>query len=185
MKWILSNQVLQDFFYEHCSYFTAESLVLALHQAGFGARAVDHVFGSQYLWLEAIPATSSGAIRNGEAVVGMAQHFARTAQNLTDRLRARVLSRRQSGGVALWGAGAKGVTFANLIDPDGSLIDCLIDVNPRKQGAFVPLSGHPIVEPATAVSRGVRTAIIMNPNYADEIRHMCLQADLSFRLVTS
>lgn len=71
------------------------------------------------------------------------------------------------------------------IDPEGSLIECLIDLNPHKQGAFVPLSGHPIVEPATAVSRGVRTAIVMNPNYVEEIQRMVLDRDLPLHIVTA
>ncbi len=52
VEWILRNQVAWDFFYEHCSIFTAESLSRLFEECGFSVRKVDHVFGGQYLWLE-------------------------------------------------------------------------------------------------------------------------------------
>ncbi|MBY0460054.1 MAG: methyltransferase domain-containing protein, partial [Gemmataceae bacterium] len=52
VAWILRNGVAWDFFYEHCSLFTAHSLSLAFERAGFAVVGVRHVFGGQYLWLE-------------------------------------------------------------------------------------------------------------------------------------
>ena len=54
VEWILHNRVPWDFFYEHCSLFTAASLSLALERAGFAVTDVRHVFGGQYLWAEAV-----------------------------------------------------------------------------------------------------------------------------------
>ena len=53
VEWILANQVVWDFFYEHCSYFSRASLSTAFQHAGFQVADVQHVFGGQYLWLEA------------------------------------------------------------------------------------------------------------------------------------
>ena len=78
--------------------------------------------------------------------------------------------RRARGGVAVWGAGAKGATFVNLVDPDARLVTCLVDVNPRKQGRFVAGTGHAVVAPDQLTPQGVATVIIMNPNYETEIR---------------
>jgi len=87
------------------------------------------------------------------------------------------------GKVAVWGAGAKGVTFVNLFDPDGGLLDSVIDLNPRKQGHYVPGTGHPIVDHKEAGARGVRTAILMNPNYRAENIGLLAQAGLDMELV--
>ena len=38
--------------------------------------------------------------------------------------------RGETGAIALWGAGAKGVTLANLVDPEQTLFECVVDVNP-------------------------------------------------------
>ena len=91
-------------------------------------------------------------------------------------LRRRLRALRADGPVALWGAGAKGCTLAALVDPDATLVDSLVDINPGKQGHFVAGTGHPILAPAQAAARGVRSAILMNPNYLDECREM-LQRD--------
>src|SRR5262249_45343438 len=52
---ILSNKVIWDFFYEHCSLFSASSLTYAFEKSGFSVERVARVFGEQYLWLEARP----------------------------------------------------------------------------------------------------------------------------------
>ncbi len=98
----------------------------------------------------------------------MAEQFSREEERLTREWTARLSEQRRIGKVAIWGAGAKGVTFANIVDPNRDLIDCVIDVNPNKQNGFIPGSGHPIVAPAELARRGVTAAMLMNPNYRAE-----------------
>ncbi len=76
--------------------------------------------------------------------------------------------RKFDGHIAIWGAGAKGVSFANLIDPTRKLVDCLVDLNPQKQAGYIPGTGHPIVPYQDLPERGVKSALLMNPNYRDE-----------------
>ncbi len=89
-----------------------------------------------------------------------------------------------AGGVAVWGAGAKGVTFLNLIDPDGTKIACAVDINPNKQGGFVPGTGHPIVDVARLAELGTRHVVLMNSNYLEEARAMgsVLGIDVDFHM---
>ncbi len=72
------------------------------------------------------------------------------------------------GDVALWGAGAKGVAFLNLLD-DSMAIDHVVDVNPRKAGRHVPGTGHRIDTPDSLRGHDVRSVLIMNPAYEREI----------------
>lgn len=169
VEWIFRNDVLQDFFYEHCNYFTAETLRFALARAGFADIAAEHVFDGQYLLATA---RSGGAERTSypadaaaraEACAGFAEAVAGRVEEWIRRIDV------AGGSVALWGAGAKGVTFAGAIDPDRQRVSCLIDVNPRKQGHFAAASAHPILSPDRAAASGVRRAIVMNPNYRGEI----------------
>src|SRR3989304_2606952 len=53
VDWILKNQVIWDFFYEHCSYFNPNSIRTAFELAGFSVEAIDLVFGNQYMLIEA------------------------------------------------------------------------------------------------------------------------------------
>ncbi len=52
LDWILENMVVWDFFFEHCSYFTKDTLEYAFERAGFRAEEVREVFGGQYLAYE-------------------------------------------------------------------------------------------------------------------------------------
>jgi hypothetical protein len=88
-----------------------------------------------------------------------------------------------AGRLALWGAGAKGVTLANLIDAEGQRIDSVIDVNPAKQGGYLPGTGHPIVPPAHVLVRDIAAVVVMNPNYFGEIRETLRALDCNAELI--
>lgn len=179
---ILRDEVIWDFFYEHCSLFAPGSFRLLFERCGFDSVEVLHVFGGQYLWLEALAGAGSHGTGNS-TVAELARSYAAAEQKRITGWRKRVESLRERGEVALWGAGAKGVTFANLIDPNRELIDCVVDLNPNKQGHFVPLTAHPIVDYRTLGDRKVATAILMNPNYEQENRALIVEAELPVALL--
>ncbi|XZN90151.1 MAG: methyltransferase domain-containing protein [Microcoleus sp.] len=169
VEWILRNQVIWDFFYEHCSYFTAESLATAFEVSGFQVKSVDHIFQGQYLWLEAtIPSVEPAVTKQPAFISTLAKQFATSERELLNKWEIKIQKLANQGKVALWGAGAKGVTFANLIDPDRKWIDCIIDLNPNKQGKYIPGAAHPIVSYQDIANREITTAILMNPNYYQE-----------------
>lgn len=188
VEWILKHRVLWDFFYEHCSLFTAGSLAHAFERSGFRVERVDKVFGGQYLWLEAVVAAVPAAAAvplpaDDGRVAAAAAAYAATEQRACSDWQARLERLGQRGGVAIWGAGAKGVTFANLTDPHGRLVDCIVDINPNKQGGCVPGSAHPIVDFHDLPARGVRTAVLMNPNYREENLRQLADAGVAVDLV--
>jgi SAM-dependent methyltransferase len=176
LDWILANNQRQDFFYEHCNYFTATSLTEACRRAGLGAVQVERLFGGQYLWAEARIAAATPQI-------GPIISIPQTDGDFFARWRAWLIARPGPGTVAVWGAGAKGVTFAVETDPTAELIACLIDINPNKQGQFTPRSGHRVLDPAVASDLGIDEIVVMNPNYHDEIARMAACAGLHARLL--
>ena len=183
VEWILRNRVLWDFFYEHCSLFTAGSLSLAFRCAGFAVERVEHIFGGQYLWLEARLDDAALPAEQGPAeTAALAKAYGEEVEALRLHWQARLLELGLDGKVALWGAGAKGATFANLVDPDCSLIDCVVDLNPNKQGAHIPGTGHPIIAPAELPLRRVKSAVLMNPNYRDENLRLLAAAGIELDL---
>lgn len=169
--WILRNRVVWDFFYEHCTLFTPASLGFAFARAGFAVRGVRRVFDGQYLWLEASPGTATAAPRPGR-IAALARRYGAAEPVLVAQWRERLLALAADGPVAVWGAGAKGVTLAALADPQAAVIDCLVDLNPAKQGRFVPGTGHPIVAPTALAARRVRHVVLTNPAYRGEIAAM-------------
>jgi hypothetical protein len=113
----------------------------------------------------------------------LAHNFATSEHELLKKWEIKIKKLATKGKVALWGAGAKGVTFANLIDPMGQWIDCIIDLNPNKQGKYIPGTGHPIVSYQAIAERGIKTAILMNPNYYQENLALLIAANLTVDLL--
>ena len=192
LEWIIRNDVFWDFCYEHCNYFTESSLRVALARAGFSVARTRLGFGDQYRWMEAVsaPAGAASVARPPEqtredggsaalrpaAVADALASYADSERGRIDVLRARLRELRAAGlAIAVWGMATKGVMFTLLVDPGGELIDAAVDVNTNKQGCFVPLSGRPIEAPS-ALRRFTGqslTVIVMNTNYAAEIRGLC------------
>ena len=70
----------------------------------------------------------------------------------------------------IWGAGAKGVIFANLFDPDKEYICAVVDINPNKQGKYLAGTGHEILGIKEMGKLNVDNVIVMNENYYYEIK---------------
>lgn len=180
VEWILKNRAMQDFFYEHCSLFTAGSLAFALEKAGFATPRVRHVFGGQYLWAEAVAAES---VRMSDPVASAYEPLDFVRREFIRRWRNEISNAGDEGRVALWGAGAKGVSFSLLADPEQKIIDHVVDVNPAKQGKYLPVSGTLVVSPAESALRKTKTVFVMNSNYMDEITATAREVGLNARLV--
>jgi hypothetical protein len=185
VAWILEGQVVWDFFYEHCSYFTCSSLDFAAQRAGLALDRLDLVFGAQYMWAEGRPATRVAEPAPTSVLRGAAEEFERAERRLWERLRGQLDDLSRRGPVAVWGAGAKGVTFANELDPQAEILAAVIDLNPAKQGGFLPGTGHPIVSPQEANARGIASAVLLNPNYEQEIVDVLADEQSSIDLVAA
>jgi len=120
----------------------------------------------------------------GGALKPLLDAYSRAEARRISRTISAVRSRADAGGVAVWGAGAKGVTFLNLADPDGNNVSWVIDVNPNKQGKFIPGTAHPIVALGAMRDGRAASAIVMNPNYLDESRAMVASEGIDLELVT-
>ncbi|WP_209949426.1 class I SAM-dependent methyltransferase [Rhizobium halophytocola] len=172
VSWILENLAFEDFFYEHCSLFSPQSMRYLLAEFGLVCE-VAAVYGDQYMWIEARTGTAGMAAEPDRRTADMSaacafeEGIARTLGDWQDFIRRRAAD----GPVAVWGAASKGVTFALLMEG----IDCAVDLNAAKQGGFMPVSAIPILAPEAAMERGVRTLIVMNPNYETEIRERVQQ----------
>ncbi|MEE4563295.1 class I SAM-dependent methyltransferase [Paenibacillus polymyxa] len=186
VDWIFENKVMFDFFYEHCSYFNEKSISKAFELAGFEVVSIDRIFNGQYMWLEARPAEDNGALKNlsyTKYVDPSSRGFSKNEFEWKCKALEQVSIYCGEGKVALWGAGAKGVTLLNMIDPELKHIDCVIDVNPNKVGNFIPGTGHKIIGVDSLGDKDLSTIIITNSNYLDEIKKIVQQKKLNMNLV--
>lgn len=176
-----------DIIYEHCSYFSAPSLARQFASVGFEIRDLYTAFGDQYLCLEA----GGGGGRNLpanrwvpqvqeliELVEVFANHYSEKVDIWSDRL-GRLLD--QGRRVVLWGAGSKGVTFLNTV-VGGESIAHVVDLNPRKQGKFIPGVGQVVASPESLRQVEPDVVLVMNAIYEEEIQALLIdlgvQADL-------
>ncbi len=74
----------------------------------------------------------------------------------------------------VWGGAFKGVIFSLFMQRAGASIDCVVDINPAKQGRYLPATGLRVFSPKEMLAQMPRGAdiYVMNSNYLDEIRQM-------------
>jgi hypothetical protein len=110
---------------------------------------------------------SAGADVEGAARA--ADTFAARVRERQHRWRATISSVAGEGRrAAVWGGGSKAVSFLTALEL-GDEISCVVDINPRKQGTFVPGTGHPIVAPEALSEFLPHVVFVMNPVYRSEI----------------
>lgn len=184
VEWILKNSVFWDITYEHCSFFSKNSISTALQISGFQINSIKKIFNNQYMWIEAIPSNSTNITFNN-SLNSFVANFSEKYEQKQNEFQAKILNFRKKGNVAVWGAAGKGVNFTNMLDPNHDLIDCLIDLNPKKWGKFIAGTGHEIINFTDIENREINTAIVMNPNYFDEISSLVKENNLQLELVNT
>lgn len=160
--WILQRRAWFDIYYEHVNYFR-----LSDFDRIFGhVRERGHVFGDQYLYVVADLASLRRPEDTGHERVVMPDDFL-AGIGRTISIIGNSVSKRN----AIWGAASKGVIFSLCLQRAGMTIDEAIDINPAKQGRFLPGSGVRVAAPHEACSRlqPGDNMFVMNSNYLDEI----------------
>jgi len=162
-----------DLTYEHVSYFSPASLRRALSETGFSVLRLQSSFGGQYLDADAVAGEAAEPDSTAEDAfadfsVGFPAAFTEILGDWKDRLSGLVDSGRR---VVVWGAGTKAVSFLNMlaIGVDNG-IEYVVDINPRKAGRFMPGTAQTIVPPDHLSDYVPDTVIVMNREYAGEIR---------------
>ncbi|NQT04227.1 MAG: methyltransferase domain-containing protein, partial [Planctomycetes bacterium] len=180
----LEHMGLWDIIYEHCSYFTSESLANLFLRAGFEPIEVAECYDGQFLTIEARPGIDNAdTISDCKWVVANIRHLIDNFQNV---YREKVHSWRstlselgsQNSRIVIWGAGSKGITFVNTLNISYKQIEYIVDVNPRKCGKFVPGTAQCIVGPDFLREYHPDTTIIMNPIYQSEIQAAISKFDI-------
>ena len=160
VDWIIKKRAWFDIFYEHVNYFK-----LSDFDRMFGKIITKgHFFGNQYLYLVA----DLSSIRKPKFSESDMTYFPADFLKGLDHLRV------AKEPVCVWGGASKGVIFSLLCQRRGLNVDMVVDVNPAKQGKFLPSTGVQVFSPEVAQTKLTRDATIyvMNSNYINEIKNL-------------
>jgi SAM-dependent methyltransferase len=173
----LRGMGIWDPIYEHRSYFSRHALRQLFVSSGFRVLSMRERFGRQFLGLDAEMA--SNGKENGTDATGERKQLRRLAddvRNFAEAYRRKVEkhraflreSKRRGKKIALWGAGSKAVNFLNVFRREEA-VEFVVDLNPFKQGMFVPGTGQKIVAPEFLRTYRPDFVLVMNPIYRREI----------------
>ena len=188
MAYTLRELAIWDIIYEHCGYFSPQSLSCLLSRGGFDVLATRDAFGGQFLTIEAFPATSAseeGCAKNDDLddVTAQVDAFADEFRQKVMMWRQRLAAWQAQGKrVVAWGAGSKGVTFLNIMQAQDQ-VPYIVDINPRKLGMHVVGTGQEIVAPEALVAYQPDVVILMNPIYREEIAQMLADLGVTAEIV--
>lgn len=160
--WIRRHRAWYDVYYEHVNYFCRADffrMFATVREAGY-------LFGGQYLYVVADLASLRRPRGEDEPCAFPADFLRGIERHAADAGAARI-----STPTAIWGAASKGVIFALHMQRAGAPVRYAIDINPAKQGRFLPVTGIEVLAPARAVSSldAGTNVYVMNPNYLAEI----------------
>jgi hypothetical protein len=175
-NYTFGSEATWNVFYERHAYFTTETFAQMFTNCGFEIlRAGPCYADDQYLSIEATPGLapkmSSPASQPVASALpaGLVAYAERYQQRLVSWT-ARFKAIKQAGQrVIAWGAGGQGITFLNLLKTSKQ-VPFIVDINPERQGKFVPGSAQRVVGPEFLHNYRPDVVLITNPTYENEIR---------------
>jgi SAM-dependent methyltransferase len=186
----LQDLGIWDIIYEHCSYFCRPSLDRLFTSCGFQVQALRDSYDGQFLCIEAAHREDHPENRHLDFRKEV-EHVARCVASFRDSYLNKVGSwrrtlaemKRHGRRAAVWGAGSKGVTFLNTLK-DLAPCDEVVDINPRKQGMYVPGTGQQVIAPEQLRQSRPEVILVMNPVYQEEIAGQIAELGVSAEIQT-
>jgi SAM-dependent methyltransferase len=173
-KRILAEGAFWDIYYEHSSYFSPGTHARLFRQEAFDVVDLALRYDDQYIIQYAKPAPKPTKSRlpleqDLEQMHTLVERFPDRVKEIQEDWRQRVLSAWRKGQrVVLWGGGAKGVSFLTTLNLTEQVAS-VVDLNPYKQGKFIPGTGHAVIAPKALADQPPDLVIVMNPIYVAEV----------------
>lgn len=173
--------------YEQCNYFSQESLRNVFELAGFEIIQSGTCYeGDQYLYVEARPAKrKSPCPQLPVDFTSKVEVFAEEFQHRVDWWQAKLSEWRDDRRrVVSWGSGGKGISFLTSV-PNGEVVQKVVDINPRRQTHYIPVSGQPIIDPAELIAEHPDVVILTNRLYQSEITHCLAEMNITCEVLVA
>lgn len=159
--WICQRRAWFDVFYEHVNYFRLTDF----HRMFGKVVASGRIFGGQYLYVVAELGSLREPVLDENDRASVPEDFTRKLESIGESGKEPAI---------IWGGASKGVIFSLLRTRAGLPVGAVIDINPAKQGKYLPLTALRVRAPGDILPNLPQgTSIyVMNRNYLDEIKTM-------------
>lgn len=155
LDWIIKNNAWYDIYYEHINYFQK-----AFFQAVFSKIIRSgRLFQNQYLFVIADLSKLKKQLKTFK-------------KNKTFKIQKPIIKLSKELNYVIWGAASKGVILAIHCKKNDIKIKFAVDINPAKQGKYLPVTGIKVLSPIEANQRLRPKDIVLltNSNYFKEIK---------------
>ena len=173
---IFKSHSIWQMIYEYYSFFTPEAFARMFEVCGFDVMSSRPCYeDGQYLQIEARPArksarTAAARTQNGSSTLKDVESFSEGFQQKIGEWRTQLERFEKAGKRAVaWGAGGRGISFLNLVHA-GPSMPYIVDINPSRQGGYVPGTGQQVVAPKFLQEYRPDVVVVTNPTYAKEVR---------------
>ncbi|MEM9415323.1 MAG: class I SAM-dependent methyltransferase [Planctomycetota bacterium] len=176
-------------YYEQCAHYDVPTMRGLFERSGFEVtKAALCEVNAQCLGVEAVtkPAGTLAETQVDREPMGLPASLA--AFDVAQRQRLASWGRRLSGwadsgqDIVLWGSGGKGINFLNNV-PGARHIRRVVDINPTRQGRYLPRAGQRVVAPAALVDSPPSVVVVSNPLWRDEIAQALTEFGLECELI--
>jgi SAM-dependent methyltransferase len=184
VRFILRQLSVWDIIYEHCSYFSRESLSYVFRKCGFEILREDEAYGGQFISVEVRLANGVPAQPTPSDLSELTEMVERFSEVVRARSRdwAARLEELKGNRTAVWGAGAKAVSFLNML-AIGDTVPYVVDINPHNHGLHRAGTGQKIVPPEFLREFRPSRIILMNPLYRGEVREQLRQLGVEAEII--
>lgn len=147
-RYILENASTVGLYHEYAQYFSDVALSHVLNRLGFYIHETHHYF-------------------HGD-ITGVVAKKMRL--RIPGQPKLEILSEYDN--VCIWGVSGRTIHFLTNYGLDENIIKFGVDIDPNKQGRYIPHTGHKVMSPNDCVNSAPDAVIVLNENYACEVAKM-------------
>jgi hypothetical protein len=184
-SYMFDNRATWSIYYEQFGHFTQDTLSSLFSVCGFEVIDSGSCYeDGQYIFVEARPHPLNGTstdncVNDWRDLPSELSAFADVHRSNVAFWRGKLEQLSGAGKqIVAWGSGGKGNSFLNLLRTE-ELVHYVVDINPDRQGQFIPGSAQMVVGPSFLVENQPDVIIITNPIYEREIRQQVSELGVS------